>query len=358
VDDGSDDGSAEFCESISASDSRVKVLRRHNQGAAAARNFGMANASGEYMFFFDADDFAKLNMLERMYNTAEADGADVVVAEFFRYDDSIGAVYDRRKLPSDLVKRKVASGRDVSDRVFRAFKWSPWNKLFRRSFVQKHSLSWQYIPWSNDIVFVNAALAFAERISFLPEAFYVYRQHVESSLSSRREASILSQYEAWTELKKRHQDGECYPGFAEDFKRAAYMGSRLTLNEIVDPIVALRFFNDLNKTIIPELGLHRDVFTDEKSIYYYKILAADIEDCDSPLPFLLRFRKLRDAAARCKLARHKSVEKNLRKEIAHQLRIIEGLREREKCTFEYRFSRFKRKYINAFRRILFKKGAE
>jgi hypothetical protein len=146
--------------------------------------------------------------------------------------------------------------------------------------------------------------------------------------------------------------------FAEDFKRAAYMGSMLTLNEIVDPIVALRFFNDLKKTIIPELGLHRDVFSEETATCSYKFLAADIEDYDSPLPFLLRFQKIRAANMRRKLARHKSVEKKLRREIVHQSKIIEKLREKEKRSLEYRFSRFKRKCINAIHHISFKKESE
>ena len=53
VDDGSNDGTPEFAEQL---DRRVRVLRQKNAGPAAARNRGLAAATGEFMAFLDADD--------------------------------------------------------------------------------------------------------------------------------------------------------------------------------------------------------------------------------------------------------------------------------------------------------------
>ena len=53
VDDGSKDGTPEAAEQFG---SRVKVLRQENAGPAAARNRGIAAASGEFIAFLDADD--------------------------------------------------------------------------------------------------------------------------------------------------------------------------------------------------------------------------------------------------------------------------------------------------------------
>ena len=53
VDDGSQDGTPEAAEQF---DSRVKVLRQKNAGPAAARNRGIAAASGDFIAFLDADD--------------------------------------------------------------------------------------------------------------------------------------------------------------------------------------------------------------------------------------------------------------------------------------------------------------
>ena len=55
VDDGSTDASAAIAESFG---SLVRVIRRDNQGPAAARNRGLSEAQGEWVHFFDSDDLA------------------------------------------------------------------------------------------------------------------------------------------------------------------------------------------------------------------------------------------------------------------------------------------------------------
>ena len=56
---------------------------RQNKGLPAARNTGLAEASGEYIFHCDSDDFMELDMLESLYNKAKGCEADVVWCDFF-----------------------------------------------------------------------------------------------------------------------------------------------------------------------------------------------------------------------------------------------------------------------------------
>ncbi len=66
VDDGSHDDSAVIIERIMANDPRVRYLRQQNKGAAAARNFALAHAQGEYTAFLDADDTWEPTFLDKM----------------------------------------------------------------------------------------------------------------------------------------------------------------------------------------------------------------------------------------------------------------------------------------------------
>jgi hypothetical protein len=66
IDDASSDATASRAEAIAAQDPRVRVLRQAlNRGAYAARNAGIAAASGDFIAFHDADDVAHPERIAR-----------------------------------------------------------------------------------------------------------------------------------------------------------------------------------------------------------------------------------------------------------------------------------------------------
>lgn len=72
IDDGSTDGSAEIAEAIlqdpasRLSPLAFRLLKQPNAGVSAARNNGVAQASGDYIAFLDADDWWEPMYLEKM----------------------------------------------------------------------------------------------------------------------------------------------------------------------------------------------------------------------------------------------------------------------------------------------------
>ena len=65
VDDGSPDGCGAMCDAWAEKDSRIKVVHKVNAGLGMARNTGMENATGKYIFFFDSDDYVDITMIEK-----------------------------------------------------------------------------------------------------------------------------------------------------------------------------------------------------------------------------------------------------------------------------------------------------
>jgi glycosyltransferase involved in cell wall biosynthesis len=63
VDDGSPDRSIEICQQFD--DPRIKIIRQNNQGVCAARNTGIAQATGQYLAFLDGDDLWLPKKLEK-----------------------------------------------------------------------------------------------------------------------------------------------------------------------------------------------------------------------------------------------------------------------------------------------------
>ena len=88
VDDGSKDGTPAICDDYAARDDRVRVIHQANAGLSAARNAGMAIATGEYLAFLDADDWLVPDAYERMLRAMDEHDADCACCGYTHvYDD-------------------------------------------------------------------------------------------------------------------------------------------------------------------------------------------------------------------------------------------------------------------------------
>lgn len=67
VDDGSTDRSGQICDKYAEKDSRIRVIHKKNGGSSSARNCGIEAATGDYIGFLDADDYADETMYEVLY---------------------------------------------------------------------------------------------------------------------------------------------------------------------------------------------------------------------------------------------------------------------------------------------------
>lgn len=79
VDDGSPDKCGVICDEYAARDERITVLHQKHGGVAAARNTGLAAASGEWLGWVDPDDDIEHDMYEYLLTHVLAHGADMAV---------------------------------------------------------------------------------------------------------------------------------------------------------------------------------------------------------------------------------------------------------------------------------------
>ncbi|WP_294358130.1 glycosyltransferase [uncultured Clostridium sp.] len=91
VDDGSPDGCPEICDKWKKADNRIKVIHKKNAGLGMARNSGLEIATGDYVCFFDSDDYIELTLFEDVAELLNIEAADLV--EFGHYGvDSSGTI--------------------------------------------------------------------------------------------------------------------------------------------------------------------------------------------------------------------------------------------------------------------------
>ena len=219
VDDGSTDRSLSMIRKMAAGDSRILILTEENAGAGVARNKGLAHAKGEYITFLDSDDIFEPDMLEKLYDKAEKENLDVVVGRADSFDDASGKV---KGMPWSLHDEWLPdfqpfSALDVEKNFFEIFVWWPWDKLYKRSFIEKTGIRFQPLRTTNDLFFVCAAVLSASRISYIQDVLVHHRVGMETSLSVTREKSWDHFIQALNALKEFLLEKNLYDHFKQDF---------------------------------------------------------------------------------------------------------------------------------------------
>lgn len=77
IDDGSTDNTLNICEKLSENDNKIKLFKMEHKGVSAARNKGLDEAIGEYVFFIDSDDIIHPNLLEALVNGLKSTDASI-----------------------------------------------------------------------------------------------------------------------------------------------------------------------------------------------------------------------------------------------------------------------------------------
>ncbi|MGO3884905.1 MAG: glycosyltransferase family 2 protein [Mycetocola sp.] len=132
VDDGSTDSSGEIIDGFAEANAGWFAVHIPNSGGAATpRNEGLDRATGEYVFFLDADDKLAPEALERMVERAEETGSDVVLCR----QESFG---DRKRSVARKVFETERFAADFIDSyAYRTL--GPW-KLFRRTLIEQNKI--------------------------------------------------------------------------------------------------------------------------------------------------------------------------------------------------------------------------
>ncbi|MFI5935079.1 glycosyltransferase family 2 protein [Actinoplanes sp. NPDC051494] len=199
VDDASPDGCGEMLDGYAERHGDLRVVHlSHNVGLGLARNAGLAEARGEYVWFVDSDDWLPKGSVRAVLEKL-AERPDVLLIDHLRVhengrlepDASSGALKDPR-LPSLLELQHTA-----------------WNRIVRRGLLDELDL--RFLPgWYEDVPFSNPVLIAARRVSVLDRVCYHYRVGRLGSITatrSDRHFEVFEQYDrmlAWVD--ERHPE--------------------------------------------------------------------------------------------------------------------------------------------------------
>ncbi len=169
VDDASPDESRIIIERVAAEyDRDVRILTHaQNQGLPAARNTGLAEAKGEFIYHCDSDDYLEPTMLEDMYNAATAQQADFVYCDFY-----LDFGTSRREMtnpdytdPEQMIKEGFLAG---------LMKYNVWNKFVARKLYTESGILFPAGHGMGEDMTIILLATHATRTAYVAKPLYHY----------------------------------------------------------------------------------------------------------------------------------------------------------------------------------------
>ena len=287
VDDGSTDECPQILKEYEAKDSRIRLLWQENQYAGTARNYGMTVATGKYFAFWDSDDFFHPKALELMYKQCEKDNADMCICSANHYFDDI-----QKTLPSKgylnkkyIPKQIPFSSKDIPDYILNFATAHPWNKLFRREFVEHMGLTFHGTPNGNDIFFVINCIARAKNITIIDKPLIYYRVNQPRSQFGAVNKTPLNPINNWIRTRECLIANNAYPKHSFDNK---VLGTLIYFLHNMRSWDAFRTtFLYIQQEVLPQM----EITLQEEGYYYNASYSVYLEHMlsDSPEEFMVFF---------------------------------------------------------------------
>lgn len=151
VDDGSTDNSYDkIIACIKDLNKPIYVFKQSNLGISAARNYGLKEATGEYIMFMDQDDSMEDDCVETLLDAMVKENADMVIGGCYLVDGS-NKVIDKWQLNNlnDWDKYRITA---------------PWGRMFRREIIDNNNIHFLETKISEDLYFNILFMNFAKKI--------------------------------------------------------------------------------------------------------------------------------------------------------------------------------------------------
>ncbi len=187
VDDGSTDESPVIAQGFAARDGRFRLMRQANAGLGAARNTGIGKSEGEFLAFVDSDDVLPPNAYKALLGTLDRTSSDFATGNIRRLT-SLGTrratflanAFARERLETHITRFPSLT----ADRL-------ACNKLFRRTFWDRHGFRFAEGVRNEDIAVIMVAHYLAGSVDVVADTVYLWRRREGGDLSgSQRRVGV------------------------------------------------------------------------------------------------------------------------------------------------------------------------
>lgn len=180
VNDGSTDGTPEILTRLASEHPVIKIVNQSNSGLGAARNTGLSNASGMYVWCIDGDDYLNPDAILEIVTAIENKQLDILILNYAVVDEQYQAVSNHDNRPQNV--DGVFTGGDYYENNYS--KSYTWLFVFKRSIFTENNILFKERINMQDSEILPKLLLHAQRIAFLDKVCYYYLQQPESFTNS------------------------------------------------------------------------------------------------------------------------------------------------------------------------------
>ena len=190
INDGSTDCTADILDEWGKKDERIKIVHKKNEGVSAARNTGIDMAKGEFIFFFDGDDFMEPETCEELYIMAKEKKVDSVVYGYYRYEND-----EITQICHPLFDKEIYEGEEILEKMVPQFiglsyeninAWlrqednalyvenpALWRIMVSRHIIEDYKIRFDTrLKVGEDTVFISEYLSCAQRCLVQQKCYY------------------------------------------------------------------------------------------------------------------------------------------------------------------------------------------
>lgn len=217
ITDGPTDGSDKLCARYARKDQRIRFLPQNHRGVSAARNVGLEQAAGDYLFFLDSDDAIHPQLLEKLMRVEEKTKAVIVAEEF--------CMIRSRHFERKVSRLSASSGRFLKETYQYLESWEALDciifdrpqgrlyaiggKLIKRTETQKLRFD-EALLSGEDTKYMYQLLAEGADVAIFREKQYYYRRYRQSRSAERVLEAFKSVYACdkyiWMQEKRRGRE--------------------------------------------------------------------------------------------------------------------------------------------------------
>ncbi len=176
VNDGSKDNSQQLLQDFCKGNNYATCYFQENSGVSSARNFGLKQAKGEYIVFWDADDFIDKDFLKIMYYNLKEN--TLTVSGFSFIDENNKKVDTTLNIKTPISKNQIAYLQE--NWLFNAL----WNKIFLKEIIDKNNIEFNKdFSVGEDALFIANYVKHVQYFLVVDSLLYTYVRRQNSAMT-------------------------------------------------------------------------------------------------------------------------------------------------------------------------------